>query len=126
MSGTRLLGGPPVVPSKARRTLRLAWVAVAFIPVSFVAAMVLGDWLLTRQGYESGAEVAPPVGVALQAGLPALAVLVVPPLLALWLGLRARRQGEPRGDVPAVVGGVVAGVAVLQNLGSLLLMQLFG
>lgn len=99
----------------ARRSLRLAWVFVAALVLSFVAATVLGEWLLGLQGYESGGGT-PPVGVMLLAAVPALVVLVSPAVGAVWFGMRARRLGEPRGITPVVVALVVAGGALVSNV----------
>ncbi|WP_024286342.1 hypothetical protein [Cellulomonas sp. KRMCY2] len=116
------LAAPPA--GAAHRALRAAWISVGFFVVSFVAAMVLGDWLITVQGYASGSDVR--VGVALRAGIPALLVLIAPAAPAVWFGLRARRLGAENGVVPALVGGVLGAVAVIQNLGSLALTHWFG
>jgi hypothetical protein len=54
-------GVAPVPPASAaaRRSFRLAWVSVAVLPVSFVVAMVLGEWLFTLQGYDVNSEHVP-------------------------------------------------------------------
>jgi hypothetical protein len=45
---------------RARRSLRLAWISVAILPLALVGAMFLGDGLLTLQGYQSGDSEIPP------------------------------------------------------------------
>jgi hypothetical protein len=113
--------GRPVPPTprpdrqRARRLVRLAWGCLALLPVSFVAAMVLGDWLLTVQGRQPGSEDVVPVGIAARAGLPALAVLVAPAVLAIVLGRRARRYGASGGLLPAQVGLVLTVAVVVLN-----------
>jgi hypothetical protein len=42
--------------TRARRAIRLAWISLCLLPISFGGAMVAGDWLLAVQGYQSGAE----------------------------------------------------------------------
>lgn len=116
------LGSPQA--GAAHRALRAAWISVGFFVVSFVAAMVLGDWLITVQGYTSGSEV--PLGVALRAGLPALLVLIAPAFPAVGFGLRAKRLGAENGQIPAIVGGALGVLAILQNLGNLVLTHWFG
>jgi hypothetical protein len=115
-----LPGPPPVQPTvqrSARLMVRLAWGCIALLPVSFVAAMVLGDWLLTVQGRQPGDEAVVPFGIAVRAGLPALMVLVAPAVLAMVLGLRAaRRHGLRAGLLPAQVGLIVTIAAVVLNL----------
>ena len=56
---------------RARRSLRLAWISVAILPLAFVGAMFLGDGLLTLQGYQSG-DSDIPAQVVLRAGIPAV------------------------------------------------------
>lgn len=103
----------------AERHLRLAWVFVALTPLAFVGAMFLGEGLLSAAGYDVDDTV--PFSVVLKASGPALLLLVAPTVGAIWYGLRARREGEPKGFVPAVVGAVVAVGAIGSNVGSYLL-----
>ena len=98
----------------ARRSLRRAWISVAILPLASVGAMILGDGLLTLQGYQSGDSEIPP-GVALMAGIPAVLVLIAPTIPAIGFGLRARRLGIPAGAIPALVGLVVAAMSILLN-----------
>lgn len=106
---------PPAASPEARRSLRFAWISVAVMPVAFVAAMFIGDGLLTMQSYESGGAESVPVGVALKAGIPALLVIIAPAITAILFGFRARRQGASIGMFPAVTGIVVGGYSVLIN-----------
>lgn len=99
-----------------RRALRAAWISVAAMPVAFVLAMVLGDSLLSLQGYDSGSEQPAPLGVILLAGIPALLVLIAPTIPAILFGFRASRLGRANGIVPAVIGIVVAAWCILSNL----------
>lgn len=103
----------PAATDQGRRSLRWAWVSVALIPVAFVAAMFIGEGLLSLQGYESGSEKLPPIGAALLASLPALLVMIAPDLSAIWCGLLARRHGLRNGIFPAVIGIVAAAFAVI-------------
>jgi hypothetical protein len=91
--------------------VRSAWVAVAFIPVAFVVAVVTGEGLLALQGHESADEDIPAV-VALLSGVPAMLVFAVPCVVAWVLGRRAVAAGEARGSTPALIGAV-AGVAFI-------------
>jgi uncharacterized membrane protein len=100
----------------ADRDLRRAWVAVALLPVALVLAMVVGEGLISALGYESGGEQPVPVGPALLAGVPALLILTAPGVAAVHYGHRAHRAGRKDATVPAWIGGVVAVVAVAQNL----------
>jgi hypothetical protein len=99
---------------RARRSLRLAWISMAILPLAFVGAMILGDGLLTLQGYHSGdSEI--PQRVALMAGIPAVLVLIAPTIPAIGFGLRARQLGIPAGAIPALVGLVAAAMSILLN-----------
>lgn len=111
---------PPAAPSAAaRRILRTGWIVFALLPVAFVGAELLGDWLLSLQGYSSGDEHLPPA-VVLRAGLPALLVLVAPPIAGAWYGRRAERLGHRGGRALLIAGTVVAAAFVLINLGQVL------
>ncbi len=99
----------------ARRALRVAWISVIAMPVALVAAMVLGEWLLSLQGYESGTATAP-IGAVLTAGLPALLLLIAPTIPAVWYGRRAMRLGLSDGRVPVVIGYVVAAASLVVNV----------
>ena len=115
---------------------------MVLIPVGFVGGMLLGEALVSAQGFEVGSDEFPPLGVALLAGLPALvivmapavlaivmapavlaivmapaalAIVMAPAALAIVLGLRARRHGASTGWIPALIGALVAAYAVLAN-----------
>lgn len=103
-------------PKAARRNLRLAWVSLALLPVSFVLAMVLGEGLAALQGYNGGSDEEMPITVALRTGLPALLVLIAPGVAATYFGLRARGQGQPAGLAPAIVGAVWVLISIALNL----------
>ena len=120
-SRSRVPGAAPDAegPVRARRLLRLAWIAVAAIPVAFVAGMVIGAGLLTMQGYDSGDPLPP--GTIVGAAGPALLVILAPELAAAVLGFKARGRGERRGVVPAVIGIVAAAFTIITNTLPLLL-----
>ena len=108
----------------AERHLRLAWVFVVLTVPAFVAAMAVGEGLLCALGYSSG-DISIPFDVVVRADAPALLLLVTPPALAAWYGLRARREGSPSGFVPAVVGATIAIGAIGLNVASYVVMLLF-
>lgn len=114
------MSGPAAPPptqesASARRVLRTGWVVFALLPVAFVAAEILGDWLLSVQGYSSGDEDVP-TAVGLRAGLPAVLVLITPPIAGAWCGRKAERLGHPGGRPLFIVGTVVAAASVFLNL----------
>lgn len=102
-----------------RRLLRWAWIAVAAIPVAFVAGMVIGEGMLTLQGY-GGGDPLPPGVIVIAAG-PALLLILAPELAAAVLGFRARGRGEASGIIPAVMGIVAAAFTIITNTLPLLL-----
>ena len=83
-----------------------------------------GEGLLALAGYTPEDTV--PFDVVVRSAGPALLVMLAPPAGAIWYGLRARREGSPKGFVPAVVGAVVAGASVVTNIGSFVLNRLTG
>lgn len=98
-----------------RRSLRMAWVSVVAIPLAFVAAMFVGEGLLSMQGYESGGEEFPPIHATLLSAVPAIVIMIAPAISAIWFGFRARRQGVRSGLIPAVVGVAAATITILTN-----------
>lgn len=108
-----------------RRSLHLAWASVVLIPVAFVLAMVLGDWLISIQGYETGSDQPLPLGVVALAGIPALLVMIAPTIPAMVFGQRAMKLGVPAGKTPLMIGVVVAAGAILLNFASLAIDRLF-
>lgn len=110
--------------SEGRRAFIAAWISVALLPVSFVAAMVLGDALLSLQGHDSGSAEPIPLGVVALAGIPAVLVLIAPTIPAMAFGFRARRLGMRAGIFPAVIGASALVYALLTNTLPLLLASL--
>lgn len=98
----------------------LAWWSLALLPVSFVAAFVVGEGLASLFGYRASSGSSPPAWVALGAAVPALLVFSVPAVLAVHFGRRALLSGDRRGRAPIVVAVVVTGLFVAQNLLGLL------
>ncbi len=98
-----------------RRDLRNAWIAVALIPVAFVAAIVIGEVVIGALGYPAGGKTPPP-SLRAGVGIPATLLLIAPGVIAGIYGLRARRAGEPRGLVPGVIGIAAAALLLLQSV----------
>ena len=81
-------------------------IATALIPVGLAAAIVVGTAIASALGYDSGSGDLAPLGIALAAGVPGVLVGLLPGF-AVFFGLRARRAGDERALVPALVGGVM-------------------
>lgn len=107
-------------PVAARRFLRAGWLFLALLPVALTAAMFLWSGSLMEQGWYLRADLDMPLRVALRAGVPALAVLVIPPAVAAWCGRRAERLGHPGGRDLRVIAIVVTAVSLALNLAPLL------
>lgn len=92
-----------------------SWISLAFYPVSFVAAFVVGEGLLSWYGYsDQGA----PLWAVIAAAGPALLIFSVPGIFAVAHGLRAIRQGNRGGEVPALVGLAIALGMITLNVAS--------
>ena len=102
------------------RAYRWAWLSLAFYPVAFVGAFVVGEGLASLYGYESGSDEAAPWWVALAAGGPALLILAVPAGFAVHFGRRAVRGGRTVARVPMWLGVGLTALFVAQNLVSYL------
>lgn len=115
------------VPSSATRTpadiaYRRSWWSLALYPATFVLAFLIGEGLITLLTGDDRDARLWEVAVA---GIPAVAVFFVPGVLAVLLGLRARRLGRRDGAVPAMVGAAI-GVAFLGlNLVSFVATRIF-
>ena len=102
--------------TRAKQLLRRAWWSLAFFPVSFVAASLLGGAQLAAMGHDPDSQTTPPWGPTLVAGVPAMLVMILPGLSAAWFGRRADELGQPRGRTAAVVGLALAGALVVLNV----------
>ncbi len=109
-------GSAPTERAQQPRLARRAWWAFAFLPVSFVAATLLGGGLIALQGHDPDAEGPLPLRVIAVAGVPAALVLLAPAFAAVLLGRSALRHGEPNGRAPAIVGVVLIGLTVFQAI----------
>ena len=77
--------------------------------------MFIGEGLISLQGFESGTDEFPPLGVTLLAAIPAGLVMIAPAVAAVVLGFAARRHGAAPGIIPAVIGIVVVAYGILAN-----------
>jgi len=126
MNGPTTIPLPPaadpndVASPRARRLLRAAWWSFVLLPVSFVGATMLGNTILTAMGHDVDSETNPTWEQAIVAGIPAVIVMVIPALMAIWFGRRAIRAGHPRGHEPSIAGLVVGAALVAMNVLALL------
>lgn len=119
-------GAPPAGPAPgpaADRAYRRAWWCVAAYPLSFVAAFVVGEGLLSWAGDDTGD---PAFWQVLVAGTPAVLVFVLPGIFAVREGRKAIGGGQPDGRVPAWVGAGIGLGFVALNVGQYLIGLLLG
>ena len=111
MNTTHLQRGPSRAPRDSRPWLARAWAAVALLPVFFFVAFAVGEGLYALLGYKPENADAP-VWVVLVALTPAVAVVLIPSVAAVFFGSRANKGGDHRGMFPFLIG-VIAGVGWL-------------
>ena len=92
--------------SRDGRSVTRAWISVAVIPVFLILAMAVGEGLYALFGYQPENADAPFV-VNLVASVPALVVMLVPVLTAVYYGRRALQVGDRRAIVPAALAALV-------------------
>lgn len=112
------------LPTDPGRDVRRAWWSLALYAPSFVLAFVVGEGLASAFGYSSGEDV--PLWVLAAAGIPACLVFALPLLVTVPYCRRAARAGYPGAWWPVAIGGLVAGLFLLQNLVGLVLQLLLG
>ena len=99
-----------------RASLVRAWVALALVPLAFIAAFVLAEVLYAATGHDPSSET-PPHWADAVALIPAGLVFVAPCVVAVVSGLRAVTAGRRAGYVPASIAVLVAlGYTVLNLL----------
>lgn len=101
-------------------SLKKAWICLALAPAGFVIALVIGEVLPGLLGYGWTHEQPMPDGPPMMVMIPFVLLFSVPGVLAGWFGVKAWRDGERVGLVPAIVGLVIAGYYLLINLAGLI------
>jgi hypothetical protein len=103
--------------TRTQTPLARAWISLAFIPVFFFVSFAAAQGIYALTGYDPSTGVTPPLWADLVAGLPALAILLIPCVAGVVYGLRAARAGVRAGLVPAVLGVLLGiGAALLTFL----------
>ena len=92
-----------------------AWIALALTPVGFVLGTVIGEGLYSLQGYQPGTTDAPMTVKAL-ASVPALIVILLPPLGAAVWGRMAFTSGNARARTPGMAGLIIVVVFAMITL----------
>lgn len=116
-------GRTGVHSDSADRAYRRAWWSLALYPVTFVAAFVIGEGILSVLTEDPGDAA---FWKVLVAATPALLVFVIPGILAVTLGRKAMRLGRSAGRAPAIVGAAIGIGFVGLNLASYILGRIVG
>ena len=101
---------------QGRRTqspMTRAWISIALVPVFFIAAFAASQGIYALTGYDPSAGTTPPLWADLGAGLPGLAILLIPCIAGVVYGRRAARAGVRAGLVPAAIAALLGIGAVL-------------
>ena len=104
--------------TRTQTPLAGAWISIALVPVFFFVSFGAQEGIYALTGYDSSGGTSP-LWVNLATGLPGLAILLIPCIVAVVYGRRARRTGVRAGLVPEVFAallGVGAVVLTLVNL----------
>jgi hypothetical protein len=88
------------------RSVTRSWVSLALVPVFFILAMAAGEGIYALLGYAPENADAP-FWVAFGAGIPALVVLALPCVGAIFYGWRAQQAGDHRALASLVIAGIV-------------------
>ncbi|TCN29618.1 hypothetical protein EV644_13827 [Kribbella orskensis] len=102
---------------------RRAWWSLALYPLTFAAAFVIGEGLislLTGNARDAA------FWQVLVGAIPALLIFVIPGILAVTQGRKASRLGRTAGMVPATVGATIGIGFVGVNILSYVLGLVFG
>lgn len=94
------LSETPRDASRDGRSVTRAWISLAVIPLFLILAMAVGEGLYALFGYEPSEA---PFWPNLAASIPALLVMLVPTVTAVFYGWRAHQVGDRRAIVPAVL-----------------------
>lgn len=108
----------PVGRPRTRTPLSRAWLSIVLVPVFFALSFVAQTVIYALTGYDPSTGTVP-LWANLAAGLPGLAILLVPCVAGVVYGWRAARAGVRAGLVPAVLAvllGVGAVVLTVANI----------
>ena len=109
----------PVERGQPTRTpLAKAWISIALVPVFFVLSFVAQTAIYALTGHDPSAGTAP-LWANLAAGLPGLAIVLVPCVAGVIHGRRATRSGVRAGLVPQVLAALLGLGAVVLTVANL-------
>ena len=96
-----------------------AWISIALVPVFFFLSFLVQTGIYVLSGHDPSTGDVPPLWANLAAGLPGLAILLVPCIAGVVYGWRAFRAGVRAGLVPAVLAALLGVAAVVLTVANL-------
>lgn len=102
-----------------RTALGRAWTSIVLVPVFFFLSFAATTGIYALTGHDPSTGDVPPLWANLAAGLPGLAILLVPCVAGVVYGWRAVRSGVRAGLVPAVLATLMGAGAVVLTVASL-------
>jgi len=96
--------------------LRAAWWSFGLLPISFVAASVLGGIILAATGHDPDSETDPSFWQTAVAGIPSVVVMILPCVLVVRFGRRALASGLEEGRDATKAGLAVGAALIALNL----------
>jgi hypothetical protein len=106
----------PAARGLVRRHTRHAWWSLLLFPISFAAAMVVGEGTAALLGYSDPSLASTPWWVIMTSAGLALVAFASPIAATARLSQRAVDAGEPGGRVPLFVAATAVGGFVVLNL----------
>lgn len=98
--------------------VRNAWLSALLLPLAFAAGFFAANGMMSALGYSGDVRVPP--STAAVVAIPAVLIVAVPAAVSSLFAVRAARQGDRRGWVPAALLSAIAVVFALQNLAAYL------
>jgi hypothetical protein len=104
--------------SRSQTHLVRAWIAVALVPVAFFLAFAAAEGIYALTGHDPSTGTAP-LWADLAAGLPGLAIMLIPCIAGVVYGRRALKAGVGTGWVPAVIAALAGAGAIVLTVANL-------
>lgn len=96
-----------------------AWISTALVPVFFFLSFLAQTGIYVLTGHDPSTGDLPPLWANLAAGIPGLAILLVPCIAGVVYGWRAVRAGVRAGLVPAALAALLGVGAVVLTVANL-------
>lgn len=117
---------PPAQGGFHPNNTRRSWIALACTALTLPIGIAAGSLMVAQMGYDPNNLEALPAGIALLTGSVTMAITLVAPLIAFFLGRKAMRAGDARGQVPMLIAGIGGAMFLASNLGQFALGLILG